>query len=60
MNPLTPKSDRYVTSPYIFNTVLSRHAKRMKKIINREYGLDITPNSQDLPTQKCMVLVRGI
>ena len=34
VNPLTPWSDQYVNSPYIFNTVSSRLVMRMKKIIN--------------------------
>ena len=36
-NSLTPRSDQYVNSPYIFNTVSSREVTRMKKIIN--YGI---------------------
>ena len=32
--PLTPRSDRYVNSPYNFNTLSSRQVMKMKKIIN--------------------------
>ena len=32
-NPLTPRSDRNVNYPYIFNRVSSRQVTRMKKII---------------------------
>ena len=35
VNPLTPRSDRYVNSPYIFNTVSSTQVTRMSKIINK-------------------------
>ena len=43
INPLTPRSDQYVNSPYNFNTLLSRQVMRIKKIINQEilFGYNI-------------------
>ena len=60
LNSLTPGSDRYVNSPCNLNRLSSRQVMRMKKIVNWGYCLDFTPNSQDQPTKKCMVLVRRI
>ena len=34
INPLTPRSDKYVKSPYNFNTLSIRQVMRIKKIIN--------------------------
>ena len=34
INPLTPRSDKYVNSPYNFNILSSRQVMRVKKIIN--------------------------
>ena len=34
LNPLTPRSDWCVNSPYIFKTLSGRQVMRMKKIIN--------------------------
>ena len=31
---LTPRSDRYINSPYVFNTVSRREVTRMNDIIN--------------------------
>ena len=47
VNPLTPRSDQYIDSPYAFNTLSSRQVMRTKKFSTRGYFLDITPNSQD-------------
>ena len=33
-NPLTPRSDQHMNSPYKFNTLSSRQVVRIKKIIN--------------------------
>ena len=56
VNPLTPKSDQYITSPYNFNTLSSRQVMRIKKLSTRGCCLDITPNSQEYATKKCMAL----
>ena len=37
INPLIPRSNQYVNSPYSFNTLSSRQVMRIKKIIN--YGI---------------------
>ena len=34
LDPLTPKSDQYINSPFNFNTLSSRQVMRIKKIIN--------------------------
>ena len=34
LHPLTPRSDQYVNYPYNFNTLSSRQAMTIKKIIN--------------------------
>ena len=34
VNPLSPRSDQYLNSPFNFNTLLSRQVMRIKKIIN--------------------------
>ena len=46
INPLTPRSDRCVNSPYTLNTVSSIQVIKIKKII-KGYGVDITPHFQD-------------
>ena len=33
-NPFPPRSDHYVISPYIINTLSTRQVMRIKKIIN--------------------------
>ena len=45
VNPLTPKSDQYINSPYNFNTLSSRQV--MRKLSSRGYYFDIRTNSQD-------------
>ena len=37
VNLLTPRSDQFINSPYIFNTLSGRQVMRIKKIIN--YGI---------------------
>ena len=34
VNPLTPRSDQYINSPYNFSTLSSRQVMRIEKIIN--------------------------
>ena len=34
INPLTPRSDQNINSPYNFNTLSSRKIMRIEKIIN--------------------------
>ena len=34
LNPLTPRSDQHINSPYDFNTLSSRQVMRIKKTIN--------------------------
>ena len=60
INPLTPRSDQYIASPYNGITLSSRQVMRIKKIIHSEilFGytpVHVTPNSQDKPTKKCIV-----
>ena len=34
INPLTPRSDQHIKSPYNFNTLSSREVLRIQKVIN--------------------------
>ena len=55
-NPFTPRSVQDLNSPYNCNTLSSRQVMRIKKIINYGYCLDMTPNSQNWLTKKCIVI----
>ena len=39
VNPLTPRSDQHINSPYNYNILSSRHVMRIKKIINQGISL---------------------
>ena len=48
INPLTPRSDQYVNSPYIFNTVSNRWVTRMKKILLSTWDMVLICNTKFL------------
>ena len=53
INPLTPRSDRYIDSPYIFNAPSSRQVMlRMVIMIKKECGLVITQKNSVLANKE--------
>ena len=53
VNPLTPKSDQPVTSPYNIHTLSSKQVMRILKIIRQSY-LDLTQYVRCQFTRKCV------